>query len=93
MQFSTEKTAFLFQINYMKLNIDRVVAVGFLRLILGFIFLISVLVIVTFGHGLAEPIWNLSYVFPRTVLLIALLILPRESNKISLDSITNRNKI
>ena len=93
MQFSTEKTAFLFQINYMKLNTDRVVAVWFLRLILGFIFLISVLVIVTFGHGLAEPIWNLSHVFPRTILLIALLILPREWDKISLDSILNSNKV
>ncbi len=53
----------------------------------------SVLVIVTFGHGLAEPIWNLSHVFPRTVLLIALLILPQEWDKISLDYILKRNKI
>lgn len=53
----------------------------------------SVLVIVTFGHGLAEPIWNLSHVFPRTILLIALLILPREWDKISLDSILNSNKV
>ena len=53
----------------------------------------SVLVVVTFGHGLAETIWNLSHVFPRTVLLIALLILPREWDKISLDYILKRNKI
>lgn len=53
----------------------------------------SVLVIVTFGHGLAEPIWNLSHVFPRTILLIALLILPREWDKISLDSLLDRNKV
>lgn len=53
----------------------------------------SVLVIVTFGHGLAEPIWNLSHVFPRTVLLITLLILPREWDKISLDSLLDRNKV
>lgn len=158
MQFSTEKTAFLFKIYYMKINTNRVVAVWLLRLILGFIFLMqgygkvftlglenvinaeffngtfkgilpdfviqatayytsyieligglmlilglrvnyalyalgSVLVIVTFGHGLAEPIWNLSHVFPRTILLIALLILPREWDKISLDSLLDRNKV
>lgn len=52
--------------------------------------LASVLVIVTFGHGLAEPIWNLSHVMYRTILLVTLLILPREWDKFSIDSIINK---
>lgn len=52
--------------------------------------LASVLVIVTFGHGLAEPIWNLSHVIYRTILLVTLLILPREWDKFSIDNIINK---
>ena len=37
--------------------------------------LASVLVIVTFGHGLAEPIWDVSHVLVRAVFLIPLLLL------------------
>ncbi len=47
--------------------------------------LASVLVIVTFGHGLVEPIWNLSHVMYRTILLAVLLIMPREWDRYSLD--------
>ena len=47
--------------------------------------LASVLVIVTFGHGLADPIWNLSHVLYRTILLVALLILPEEWDRFSID--------
>lgn len=55
--------------------------------------LASVLVIVTFGHGLAEPIWDLSHVMPRTILLVALLLLPNEWDVISLDYlIANRKR-
>jgi len=45
----------------------------------------SVLIIVTFGHGLAEPIWNLSHVMYRAILLISLLLLPRAWDKFSID--------
>lgn len=45
----------------------------------------SVLIIVTFGHGLVEPIWNLSHVMFRTALLVPLLFMPREWDKLSLD--------
>ena len=41
----------------------------------------AVLIIVTFGHGLQSPIWDLSHVFPRTVLLVALLLIPEEWDK------------
>lgn len=47
--------------------------------------LVSVLVIVTFGHGLAEPIWDLSHVMFRLILLVSLLLLPREWDRFSLD--------
>ena len=50
--------------------------------------LASVLVIVTFGHGLAEPIWDLSHVIYRTVLLAALLIFPPEWDRVSIDYFT-----
>jgi putative oxidoreductase len=40
-----------------------------------------VLLIVSFGHGLSAPIWDLSHIFPRAVLLIALLLLPEEWDK------------
>ena len=52
--------------------------------------LASVLVIVTFGHGLAEPIWDLSHVMYRAILLIALLIIPKEWDRYSLDMYTRK---
>ncbi len=41
----------------------------------------AVLLIVSYGHGLSSPIWDLSHVFPRAVMLIALLLLPEEWDK------------
>jgi len=54
--------------------------------------LASVLVIVTFGHGLADPVWNLSHVMYRTILLVSLLLLPREWDKFSVDGLINKYK-
>lgn len=45
----------------------------------------SVLIIVTFGHGLAEPVWDLSHVMYRTILLVSLLLLPKEWDRLSVD--------
>lgn len=47
--------------------------------------LASVLVIVTFGHGLKDPIWDLSHVMYRAILLIALLLLPKDYDQFSID--------
>ncbi len=47
--------------------------------------LASVLVIVTFGHGLSEPIWDLSHVMYRLILLVALLLLPKAWDRFSVD--------
>ncbi|RXJ44280.1 DoxX family protein [Gelidibacter gilvus] len=52
--------------------------------------LASVLVIVTFGHGLAEPIWDLSHVMYRTVLLVTLLLLPRDWDTFSVDHLVKK---
>lgn len=54
--------------------------------------LASVLVIVSFGHGLAEPIWDLSHVMYRTILLVSLLILPKEWDRFSIDCLIDRKK-
>ena len=36
----------------------------------------SVLLIVAFGHDMAQRIWDLSHVFPRAILLIIILVMP-----------------
>ena len=54
--------------------------------------LASVLIVVTFGHGLAEPIWGLSHVVFRTVLLVALLLLPKEWDRFSVDHLILKKK-
>ena len=46
----------------------------------------SVLVIVTVGHGIAEPIWDLSHVMYRAILLIGLLLMPKDWNRLSVDA-------
>lgn len=69
---------------------------GGLLLIIGFMrdytlyVLGSVLVIVTFGHGLTEPIWDLSHVMPRLILLAALLLLPKEWDRFTLDRLIRK---
>lgn len=49
-----------------------------------------VLIIVTFGHGLSQPIWDLSHVFPRAVLLIALLLLPEEWDQWQIEKLIRK---
>jgi len=43
------------------------------------------LLIVSFGHGLMEPIWDLSHVIPRTILLSALFFLPSTWDRWNVD--------
>jgi putative oxidoreductase len=54
--------------------------------------LASDLVIVSFGHGLAEPIWDLSHVMPRTILLVSLLLLPKDWDRFSVDFLLQRKR-
>ena len=61
---------------------DALIALGF------------VLVIVTFGHLLREPLFNFSgHVIPRLVLLVFLLWCPRENDRFSLDYVLARGKL
>ena len=50
------------------------------------------LLIVSFGHGFMEPIWDLSHVIPRAILLSALFFLPTDWDKWHADGLI-RNKI
>jgi uncharacterized membrane protein YphA (DoxX/SURF4 family) len=43
------------------------------------------LLIVSFGHGLMEPIWDLSHVVPRAILLAALFLLPQAWDRWNVD--------
>ena len=52
--------------------------------------LASVLIIVTFGHGLAKPIWDLTHVMYRTILLVTLLLLPSAWDNYSVDGLINK---
>lgn len=54
--------------------------------------LASVLVVVTFGHGLAEPIWDLSNVMYRLILLATLLLLPKAWDKFSIDYLIEKKR-
>ncbi|MBS1530371.1 MAG: DoxX family protein [Bacteroidetes bacterium] len=49
-------------------------------------FLAADLLVVSFGHGLLEPIWDLQHVVPRAILLIALLVFPPEWDEWNLDN-------
>ena len=51
------------------------------------------LLIVSFGHGLMEPIWDLQHVMPRALLLIALSLLPQQWDKWHADALFAHKKI
>jgi len=47
----------------------------------------AVLVTVTFGHLLAEPLYQFHiHVIPRTALLLFVLVMPRSKDRLSLDA-------
>ncbi len=49
-------------------------------------FIVADLLIVSFGHGMIQPIWDLQHVMPRSILVVALLLLPQEWDCWSLDN-------
>ena len=62
-------------------------AIFFAREVLGFIISLGfVLIIVTFGHLLKEPLYPFhEHVIPRLALLLFVLLLPAEDDRFSLD--------
>ena len=72
--------------------------IGGLMLIIGFrsrcaLFLLGAdLLIVSFGHGLMEPIWDLQHVIPRAILLITVLLAPKDWDRWSLDNLLAKPK-
>ena len=52
-----------------------------------------VLVIVTFGHLLKEPLYEFhTHVIPRMALLLFILLLPREDDRLSIDYLLGRRR-
>jgi uncharacterized membrane protein YphA (DoxX/SURF4 family) len=45
------------------------------------------LLIVSFGHGLMEPIWDLQHVIPRAIILITILLVPRQWDRWNADAL------
>jgi putative oxidoreductase len=50
------------------------------------------LLVVSFGHGYMEPIWDLSHVIPRALLLIALFLLPPSWDSWHVDTLINKHR-
>jgi len=49
------------------------------------------LLIVSFGHGLMEPIWDLSHVMPRAILLGSLFFLPEDWDRWNADRLRRKS--
>jgi uncharacterized membrane protein YphA (DoxX/SURF4 family) len=72
-------------IPFVELSAGALLLLGW-RMREAFLALGAVLLIVTFGHLLAEPLYPFhEHVFPRLALLLFLLVLPREEDRFSLD--------
>jgi uncharacterized membrane protein YphA (DoxX/SURF4 family) len=61
--------------SYVELIGGLLLTVGLFRMYAMYLLAVDLL-IVSFGHGLMEPIWDLSHVIPRALLLSALFLLP-----------------
>jgi uncharacterized membrane protein YphA (DoxX/SURF4 family) len=45
------------------------------------------LLIVSFGHGILEPVWDLQHVITRAILLITILLVPAQWDKWNVDGL------
>ncbi|NER14276.1 DoxX family membrane protein [Leptobacterium flavescens] len=57
-----------------------------------YLWLAAILLIVSFGHGLQSPIWDLQHVFVRSVFLIFLMMIPLEKDSYALDHLIGGKK-
>ena len=72
---------------------------SYVELICGFLLIIGLfrryalcllaldLLIVSYGHGLMEPIWDLQHVIPRAILLITILLIPGRWDRWNVDAL------
>ena len=51
------------------------------------------LLVVSFGHGLLEPIWDLQHVMPRAILLITILLVPQQWDRWNVDRFLFRDVV
>jgi uncharacterized membrane protein YphA (DoxX/SURF4 family) len=75
--------------SYVELICGFLLIIGFFRKFALLLLGIDLLV-VSFGHGLLEPIWDLQHVIPRAVLLITLLLIPARWDKWNLDHLLSQ---
>ena len=80
----------LYYTSYAELLCGLLLIIGLLRRYAMYLLCIDLLV-VSFGHGLIEPVWDLQHVIPRAILLIMLLLLPQEWDRWSADRLWLRN--
>jgi uncharacterized membrane protein YphA (DoxX/SURF4 family) len=75
--------------SYAEMICGFLLIIGLFRRLAMYLLAIDLLV-VSFGHGLMEPIWDLSHVMPRAILLSALFLLPSKWDKWSIDALIKK---
>lgn len=76
--------------SYVELIAGFFLIIGFFRKYSLFLLAIDLL-IVSFGHGLMQPIWDLQHVMPRAILVTVLLLLPNDWDEWNVDRYVGRN--
>ena len=77
--------------SYGELICGLLVVIGLFRK-QAYLVLAAILVIVTFGHGLQSPIWDLQHVFVRSAFLLFLMMIPFEKDSFSVDQLIKSKK-
>ncbi|MDP9082103.1 MAG: DoxX family protein [Bacteroidota bacterium] len=72
--------------SYVELICGLLLIIGLFRKWACYLMAIDLLV-VSFGHGLVEPIWDLQHVIPRAVLLITIMLVPQQWDRWNADAI------
>jgi uncharacterized membrane protein YphA (DoxX/SURF4 family) len=53
-----------------------------------------ILLIVTYGHTLLEPLYSIKdHILPRTILMLAAFLLPEEEDRLTVDSLLRRRRL
>jgi uncharacterized membrane protein YphA (DoxX/SURF4 family) len=77
--------------SYVELICGFLLIIGLFRQYACYLLAIALL-IVSFGHGLMEPIWDLQHVMPRAILLITILMAPAQWDKWHADNLLSKNR-